>query len=114
IRQPVHDTARNRDEFGESPVPAVGAGGDAEHLAIIAEVHFAAPAVKAFAAIDGGIESDALARMQVRDIGAESDHFTGSLVAHHQRRDAAAGFAVHAMDVAAADAAGAYADQDIV
>ena len=68
----------------------------------------------AFAAVDGGIEGDAVAGFQVAYVGAEFGDFAGGLVAHDERGIAAAGGAVEAVDVAAADAAGADADQDVV
>ena len=48
--------------LGEGAGAAVLAAGDADDLAVVAEVDFAAQAVGALAAVDGGVEGDAVAR----------------------------------------------------
>ena len=77
-------------------------------------IHFAARAVIALAAVDRGIEGDTVAGTEVRHVGAHGRHFTGSLMSHDERRNPAAGGAVEAMYVAAADSAGAHPHQDVV
>jgi hypothetical protein len=47
---------------GEGTGPTVVATGDANNLAILAEVYFAAPAKFAHSAVDGRVEGDAIAR----------------------------------------------------
>ena len=114
VRQLVHDAAGHGDEFGEGAVAAVFFGGDADHLAVVAEVDVAAHAEEAFAAVDGGIEGDAVADGEVMDVGAEAGDFSGGFVAHDEGRMAAAGRAVVAVDIAATDSTGADADEDVV
>ena len=109
------DDARGDDDvFGEGAGAAIVAAGDAENLAIVAEIDVAAAAVGAFAAEDGGVEGDALADFEGGDAGAEGGDAAGGFVAHDEGRDAAAGGAVEAVDVAAADAAGGDFDEDFV
>ena len=114
IGQAVDDAARHRDELGEGAVPPVLAGGDAEHHAVVAEVDVAARAEDALAAIDGGVEGDAIAAFQVANVGAGALHHAGRFVSHDERRNAASGGSVQAVDVAAADSAGADANQHVV
>ena len=71
-------------------------------------------AEEAFAAIDGGIEGDAVADLQILHFGAEFGDFARGFMTHDERRIAAAGGAVKAMHIAAADAAGADANQNFV
>jgi hypothetical protein len=93
---------------------AVFLGSHANNLAIIAQIFIAAGAEVALAAVDGGIEGDAIAGAEVAHIGAERGNLARGFVPHHEWRIAAAGGTVVTVDVAAADAAGADADQDIV
>ncbi len=53
LREPVEDTLRDGNVFGKGAVAAVIAAGDADDLAVVAEVDFATRAVLASAAIDG-------------------------------------------------------------
>ena len=66
------------------------------------------------AAVDGGVEGDAVAFGESGDVLADGGDASGGFVAHDDRRNAAAGGAVVAVDVAAADAAGGDLDQDFV
>ena len=61
-----------------------------------------------------GEKRDAVAPAEVLDAGADLLDDARRLVAHHERRNAAAARAVVAMDVAAADAARAHAHQDVI
>jgi hypothetical protein len=109
------DNARgNHDEFREGAGAAVVAARDAEDLAIVAKIDVTAFAVGAGAAEDGGVERYALADFECGDGGAERGDEAGGFVAHDEWRDAAAGAAVEAVDVAAADAAGGDLDEDFV
>ena len=114
VRKAVDDAARDGDEFGEGAVAAVGTRGNAKHLAVVAEVDLASKAERAAAAVDGGIESHAIAGLKVVDIAAGLGDFAGGFVSHDEGRDAAAGRAIQAVHVAAADAAGANADEHFV
>ena len=109
------DDARGDDDvFGEGAGAAVVAAGDAEDLAVVAEIDVTAFAVGAGAAEDGGVEGDAVADFECGDGGAECGDDAGGFVAHDEWGDAAAGAAVEAVDVAAADAAGGDLDEDFV
>jgi hypothetical protein len=66
------------------------------------------------AAIDSGVEGDAVSLGQIFYLSADRGDDAGGFVAHDDRRNAAAGGAIVAVDVAAADAAGFDADQDFV
>ena len=70
VRQPVDDALRNGDELGKGAMAAVVAAGNADHLAVVAEVDFAAPAEGALPAVDGGVERDAVAGFAYRRTSA--------------------------------------------
>src|ERR1700676_3386383 len=110
----MHDARGDDDKLGERAGAAVIATGDAQDLAVVAKIHIAAETVRTGATVDGGVESDAVALGETRDVAADGGDATGSFVAHHNRRDATAGGAIVAVDVAAADAAGRYLNQDLV
>ena len=57
----MNNACGDGDEFREGTCATVIAAGNAEHLAIIAEVHISARAVEACAAINCGVESDTIA-----------------------------------------------------
>ncbi len=114
VGQAVEDSRGDGDEFGESSGAAVIAAGNAEDLATIAKIYVAATAIRAFAAVDRGIESDTITSGEIFYGGADSGDDTGGFVAHDDGGDAAAGGAVVTMNVAAADAAGGDADEDFV
>ena len=114
VWQAMDDARGDGDVFGEGAGAAVVAAGDAEDLAIVAEIDVTATAIGAFAAEDGGIEGDALTDFEGGNGGAESGDAAGGFVAHDEWGDAAAGAAVEAVDVAAADAAGGDFDEDFV
>jgi hypothetical protein len=114
IGKAMDDARGHGDVFGEGAGAAIVAAGDAENLAIVAEIDVTATAVGAFAAENCRIESDALADFESGNGGAESGDAAGGFVTHDERGDAAAGAAVEAVDVAAADAAGGDFDEDFV
>ncbi len=62
------------------------------------------------AAVDGGVEGDAVTGGEIFYVGADGFYDAGSFVSHDQGRNAAAGAAVITVDIAAADAAGGDAD----
>src|ERR1700676_1109765 len=107
----MHDARGDDDKLGERAGAAVIATGDAQDLAVVAKIHVAAETVRTSAAVDGGVEGDAVALGESRDVAAGGGNATGSFVAHHNRRDATAGGTIVAMHVAAADAAGRYLNQ---
>ena len=114
VRQAMDDARGDDDVFRESTGAAIVAAGDTEDLAIVTEIDVTAFAVIAGAAEDGGVERYALADFECGDGGAERGDEAGGFVAHDEWRDAAAGAAVEAVDVAAADAAGGDFDEDLV
>ena len=110
----MNDAGGNDDILGKCAGAAVVAAGNAEDLAMIAEIYVAAKAVLASAAIDGGVEGDAVALGESGNVLAYGGDASGSFVAHYDRGNAAAGGAVVAVDIAAADAAGGYLDQNFI
>ena len=81
---------------------------------LVAEIDLAAAAEPALAAVDGRVEGDAVAFGPAGDVAAQPGDRAGGLVAHDDRRLPAAGAAVHAVNVAAADAAGGHLQQHVV
>jgi len=114
VRDAVEDACGEGDFLGEAAVAAVVGAGYAEDFSIRAEVDVSCQAGGAFAAEFGGVEGDAIADVPAGDVVADGGDGSGGFVAHDDGGDAAAGEAVHAVDVAAADAAGAEVDEDLV
>jgi len=114
VRQPIKDSRGNGDEFGESSGAAIIAAGNAEDLSAVAKIYVATAAVGTFSAVDGGIEGDAVTGRESFYGAADSGDDTGGFVAHNDGRDAAAGGAVVAVNVAATNAASGDADEDFV
>ena len=114
VRQAVKNARRHRNQFGKGSVAAELAAGDAQHLAVIAKIDFAARAEIALAAGDGGIERHPVAGRPALHIRAHLFDHAGRFVAHHDGRDAAAGGAVESMHVGTADPTGLHADQHVV
>jgi len=110
----MNDAGGNDDILGKCAGAAVVAAGNAEDLAMIAEIYVAAKAVLASAAIDGGVEGDAVAFGESGDVLACGGDAPGGFVAHYDGGNAAAGGAVVAVDIAAADAARGDLDQDFI
>ncbi len=110
----VGDVLGDGDEFGEAAVLAVIKAGDAEDAAVVAEVDVAGAAEGASAAVDGGVEGDAVAGGEMCDGVADGFDDASGFVSHDDGRDASACGAVVAVDVAAADAAGFDADEEVV
>ena len=100
--------------FGEGAGAAVFGAGDAEDSAVVAEIDIAPAAVKAFAAVFGRIEGDAVSGPEARDTLADGGDFSRGLMAHDDRRPAPSRGAVHAVDVGAADRRGPDSHQDVV
>jgi len=114
VGKAIKDSRGDGDEFGESSGAAVVTAGDSEDLATVAKIYVAAAAVGTFAAINGGVEGDAVARREIFYGGADRGDDAGSFVAHDDGRDAAPGGAVVSVNVTAAYAAGGDADDDLV
>src|SRR5258708_997320 len=114
LRQQVRDARRENDELGKGPGAAVVAAGNAEDLAVVAQVHFSPLAERAVAAIDGRIKGDAVAFTKTVYVGADAGHDAGGLMSHHERRNPPPGRTVVAVNVAAADSAGGNAYQNFI
>jgi len=110
----MNDASGNDDILGKCAGATVVAAGNAEDLAMVAEIYMAEKAVLAGATVDGGVEGDAIAFGESGNVLAYGGDASGGFVAHYDRRNAAAGGAVVAVDIAAADAAGGYLDQDFI
>jgi hypothetical protein len=110
FRQAVEDARGNGDEFGEGSGATVVAAGDAEDLAVVTEVHVTAEAVGTGAAEDGGVESDTIAWEEIFYGIADCGDDAGGFVSHDDGRNAAAGGAIIAVNIAPADAAGGDTD----
>ena len=95
-------------------IAAIITARDAKNLAAIAEVYVAAFAVRAFAAINRGIERDAIADGETVHRRTNGGNYPGCFVAHDDGRNAAAGRAVITVNVTAADAARRDADEHFV
>jgi hypothetical protein len=104
----------NGNVLSKCAVAAVVAAGDAEHLPVVAEVDITLAAEEAFTAGDGGIERDAIADVKRMNIRSDLGHDTSGLMTHNERRNAASGSAVIAMNIASADTAGFNLDEHIL
>ncbi len=111
-RETVDDAGGDDDELGEGTGTAIIGAGNAEDLTAVAEIDFAAQAVAAGAAIDGGIEGDAIAFGETGDAEADRGDVSGGFVTHDDRRNAAPRRAIVAVDIAAADAASGHAHEN--
>jgi hypothetical protein len=113
VRKFVYDVLGNRNELGKSAVPAILHRRDADDLTVIAKIHFAAGAEKTFPAVHGGIESYTVAGGDMADVRADACNLPGCFVPHYQRRVPAAGGAIVAVYIAAANTAGSHTDKYI-
>ncbi len=114
IGEVIEDVPRHGDVLGESTLAAAFLARYAEYLATVAEIDLPPAAKPAFSAVDRRVERHALAFRPLVDVVAEPGNHARGLVAHDDRRPSAAGTAVHAMHVAAADAAGGHFEQHVV
>lgn len=114
VRQPIKNPLRHGNVFCERAVPPVFATRNAKHTAVFAKVHLATLAEPAFAAINRRVEGNAVAFTPTGDTAAHFRNDAGGFVAHDDRRNPPAGTSVHSMHVAAADAAGAHANQNFI
>ena len=62
LGQAIENALRHHDKLSKRAMPAVISAGNADHLAVVAEIHFAALAERALAAVDRRVEGDAIAR----------------------------------------------------
>ncbi len=110
----MNDAGGNGDILGKRAGATVVAAGNAEDLAMVAEVYMAAKAVFAGATVDSGVEGDAVTFGESGNVLAYGGDASGGFVAHYDGRNAPAGGAVVAVNIAAADATGGYLDQDFI
>ncbi len=66
VRQFIKDALRHRDILRKRPGAPVVSTGDAQHLAVIAEVYLASTAVGALAAINRGVKGHAVSNRKAR------------------------------------------------
>ena len=71
VRQPDKDMLGHGHVLGKGAMPPIVGAGNAQHAAIVAEVHLAAAAEPALAAEDRGVERDAIAHSPRVDVVAE-------------------------------------------
>jgi hypothetical protein len=114
IGETVHDARGDHDIFGEGSCAAIIAARDAQHLAIVAKVDIATQAVGTRAAVNRGVEGDAVAFGKTVHIFADGGDLPSSFVTHHDWGDAATRGTVVAVDVTAADATGRDPNQDFI
>jgi hypothetical protein len=113
LRQAIENALRYGYIFSKCAGTAIVTTGDAHYLAVVAKVDLTTPAELADTAVDSGVEGDAVAGTITGDAFTHGRNHAGSLVAHHDRRNAPPRAAVIAMDVAAAYSAGRDADKDL-
>jgi hypothetical protein len=114
IGQPDKDMLGHGHILGKGAMLPILGAGNAKHAAMVAEVHLAAAAEPAPAAGDRGVKRDAIAHRPGADVAADLNDCPGSFVSHHDGWLPPASASVHAVDVAAANAAGCDADEDIL
>ena len=110
----VENAGGDGDKFGEGAVAAIVAARDAKDLTVIAEIDVSALTMDALATEDRGVEGHAIALSEAFYLSTDAGDDARGLMAHNQRRDAAARGAVVAVDVGTADPAGADLDQHIL
>jgi len=112
--KPVSDSGWDRNKLGECAGSPIVSARNAEDLAAVAEIHLSAHATRTRAAVNRGVKRDAVARLKVGHVSANVFYDSSGFMAHHDRWDAAPGRAVVAVNIAAADSAGGYANQQLV
>src|SRR5690606_15622168 len=112
--QVVGNVAGNSYKLSQSTILPVIIAGYAQHSAVVAEIDAALPAEMAPPAVDGGIESDAVARSKTLHTLPHRGHHPGGFMAHDDGRLAPACAAIQAMYVASADGAGLDLNQKVI
>jgi len=110
----IGDPRRQHDELGKSAGAPIVAARDSQHLTVVAQVHLATAAECALAAINGGVERDAVAYLNILYSGPHALYHACRLMAHHDRWNPAPGGPVVAVDVAPANAAGRNLYQEFI
>ena len=114
VRQQVHNPLRHGNILCKRAHTPELSRGNTNDLALIAEIPLTTLAEKAPATVHGGIERDAISFTKRRHRSSDRSNRPCGLMTHHQRRDPPPGAAVVSMNVAAADAARAHGDQNLV
>src|SRR6185437_12029670 len=91
VRQAIKDARRHNDIFGEGSSAAVVGAGYANDLTIVAQIYLAPCTILALPAVDGGVESHAVSNRKLCDIRSGFGDDSGSLMSHHDRRNAPSG-----------------------
>jgi len=112
--KPISNSRRDCHELGEGAGATVIPARNPKNLAAITEVHLSAETTGTSAAINRGIKSDAIAWLEGAYVFAHRIDDSSGFVPHDDWRNAAPGRAVVAVNIAAADSAGGYANQQLV
>ncbi len=114
VGQRVEDACWNRDQLREGTVAPVVPTRDTEHLSVIAEIDLAPLAELAVTAVHGRVKGNAVARLIVFHVRADTLDNSGPLMPHHDGRNTAPGAAIVPMNIATADTAGRHTNQHLV
>ena len=110
----VEDACGYRDVFSKCSVAAIIVAADAKHFTVVAQVDASSCAVVAGAAVDRGIHGHAVPCLPVGYSWAYLLNYAGCFVAHGDGRNAAAGRAIDAVYIGAANAYRTYAHEDVL
>jgi hypothetical protein len=113
LRDRVRHPPWHDDMLRKTAMSTVGPTGDAEHLAVGAQVFLSCRAVGAKSAKNRRIERHPGAHGEVVDSFSDGIDGPRRFMPHDQRRDAAAGGPGESVDVAAADPAGSDPHADV-
>jgi hypothetical protein len=114
VGKPMSDSRWDSDKLSESPGAPVVSARNAENLAAIAKVYFSAQTTRTSATVNRRIKRDAVARSKITYICTDSFHNAGRFVSHDNGWNAASRGAVIAVNIAAADSACRYANEELV
>lgn len=111
VREFIGDALRNDDIFGKRSSATVVAAGDAKNPAAVAEIDFAARAIRTTAARNRRIKRDAIAFAPAGDLCAEGCDAAGGFVTHDDGGNAASGRAIVAVHITATNPASSDPDE---
>ncbi len=114
IRKVIDDALGHHDILSKRACAAKVSAGDTDHLPVIAQIDLSLETELTLAAVDGGIEGYAIARLELAHTRARCGYHACRFMAHDDGRNPPAGSAVVAVYVAAADSAGRDTHQDLV
>src|SRR5262249_17862847 len=106
------DARRDGDVFGKGACALIFRTRNAEDLAVVAKIDLPAKAGRARATVDGRVEGDAVAFRKFGNTGTGGSDDSCGFVSHDNGRNAATGWAIIAVNIAAANAACGDADQN--